>query len=231
MQERNIKIFWPAIGKKEDIIPKIEELFWPADKSRPFIGEGSLVDEFERKIMEKFDMDYVLYTNSGTAALMLALIGVGVKAGDEVITTAMTCTATNTPILERQAIPVFADVKYETGNIDPADIERRITDKTKAMMIVHWGGYPCDMDEINEIAKKHNLKVISDGAHSIGATYKGRAIAQTADYTMFSLQAIKQWNTVDGGLLGIKMKKSRKDLIKLSQDPEIRYLFRISLHT
>jgi len=99
------------------------------------------------------------------------------------------------------ARPIFADIQYETGNIDPASIEEKITDKTKAIMPVHWAGYPCDMDEINQIAKEYDLVVIEDAAHALGATYKGEPIGSISDFTAFSFQAIKHLTTGDGGAL------------------------------
>tara|TARA_Y100000310_G_scaffold329947_1_gene400690 strand:- start:14233 stop:15582 length:1350 start_codon:yes stop_codon:yes gene_type:complete len=218
--KRDIKMFWPAVPKKEDLLPGIEKLLWPEDGGRPFIGEGPLVQSFENACMEKWGMDYVLFTNSGTSALDLALLGAGVKANDEVITTALTCTATNLPILRQQATPVFADVQYKTGNICPKSIREKITDKTKALMFVHWGGLPCDMDEINDIASEYDLSVIADGAHALGATYHGKPISDFADYTMFSLQSIKQLTTIDGGLLNILFKNSTEEQIKLIQNPK-----------
>jgi len=166
-----------------------------------WIGEGDTVKQFEAALRERFGFRYCLLLNSGTAGLRLALAVAGVGPGDEVITTAMTCTATNTPILEQYAVPVFADVQWGTGNIDPDDIEKRITERTKAIMCVHWGGYPCDLDEIHAIARRHGLPVIEDAAHALGAHYRGRPIGTVSPFTMFSFQAIKQLTTVDGGLL------------------------------
>lgn len=168
-----------------------------------WIGEGPRVQEFEEALNTQFGFRYSVALNSGTAALRLALAMAGVGPGDEVITVAQTCTATNMPILEQFATPVFADICYDTGNINPGDIEHRITEKTRAIMCVHWGGYPCEMDEIMAIAHKHELPVIVDGAHALGATYHGEAVGAIADYTMFSFQAIKQLTTGDGGLLTI----------------------------
>jgi len=166
-----------------------------------WIGEGPRVKEFERKLQARFGFVHVLALNSGTAGLRLALALAGVGPGDEVLTTAMTCTATNTPILEQFATPVFADVQYLTGNINPDDLEHRITEKTKAIMVVHWAGYPCDMDQIGYIADKYNLPVIEDAAHALGAMYQGLPVGCISRFTMFSLQAIKQLTTGDGGLL------------------------------
>ena len=226
MNKKNVKLFWPALPQKEDIFPRLEEILWPKEDKRPFIGEGDLVDKFEEKCSNKFGFDYVLFTNSGTSALDLALLGANVNKGDEVITTPLTCTATNLPIIGRQAKPVFADVQYETGNINPDDIEDKITKKTKAIMVVHWGGYPCDMEEINGISKRHNLPIISDCAHALGATYHGKPLYEFADFNMFSLQSIKQMTTIDGGLLAVPFKNSKRNLVKMSQDPKIRKTLR-----
>jgi dTDP-4-amino-4,6-dideoxygalactose transaminase len=143
----------------------------------------------------------VLTLNSGTSALMLALRLANVGPGDEVISTAMTCTATNEPIMAMGANIVWADINPNDGNIDATDVERKITPKTKAIIGVHWGGYPCDMDELNRIGKKYNVKVIEDAAHAFGALYKGRKVGSMSDFTTFSFQAIKHMTTVDGGAL------------------------------
>ena len=165
------------------------------------IGEGETVKEFEAALCSRFGFRHALLLNSGTAGLRLELAVAGVRPGDEVITTAMTCTATNTPILEQYARPVFADIQYETGNIDPADIEHRITEKTKAIICLHWGGYPCDLEEIHTVASNYDLPVIEDAAHALGATYHGWNIGTYSHFIMFSFQAIKTLTTVDGGLL------------------------------
>jgi dTDP-4-amino-4,6-dideoxygalactose transaminase len=166
-----------------------------------FIGQGKKVDEFEKKLGEYFGNNKVLTLNSGTSGLHLALRLAGVGIGDEVITTAMTCTATNMPILAAGAKIVWADINPISGLIDPKSIEKKITPKTKAIIMVHFGGIPCDITQINAIAKKYNLKTIEDGAHAIGAEYKSSKIGNHSDFVMFSLQAIKHFTTVDGGLL------------------------------
>jgi perosamine synthetase len=124
-----------------------------------------------------------------------------VGPSDEVILAPQTFIASAITIVQVGAKPVFADIQYNTGNIDPADIEHRITPRTKAIMAVHWGGYPCDMAEIQAVADKHGLIVIEDAAHSPGATYQGRAIGSISDFTCFSFQAIKHLTTGDGGAL------------------------------
>ncbi len=166
-----------------------------------FIGQGKKVDEFEEKLGNYFGNNKVLTLNSGTSGLHLALRLCNVGFGDEVITTAMTCTATNMPILAAGAKIVWADINPITGLIDPDDIKKKITKKTKAIIMVHFGGIPCDIEAINKIAKENGIKTIEDGAHAIGAEYKGKKIGNHSDFTMFSLQAIKHFTTIDGGLL------------------------------
>ncbi len=168
-----------------------------------WIGEGPRVKLFEDRLELVLGVDFALALCNGTAGLRLALAMCNVGPGDEVITTAQTCTATNMPILEQFATPVFADIQYCTGNIDPQDIEHRITDKTKAIIVVHWAGYPCDLDEIHRIAHYHGLPVIEDAAHALGASYKGQPIGTISAFTMFSFQAIKQLTCGDGGLLTV----------------------------
>jgi dTDP-4-amino-4,6-dideoxygalactose transaminase len=175
-----------------------------------FITQGSKVDEFEKKLIPWVDNKNILTLNSGTTALHLALKLADIKPEDEVISTPMTCAATNTPIMASRAKIVWADINPKTGNIDPNSIESLITKKTKAIMCVHYGGYPCDLDEVNAIAKKHRLKVIEDAAHAFGAEYKGRKIGSISDFTEFSFQAIKHLTTVDGGLLACKSERDYK---------------------
>lgn len=175
-----------------------------------WIGQGIKVDKFEDELKERLRNLYVLTLNNGTAGLHLALRLAGVGYKDEVITTPMTCLATNMPILACGAFPVWTDIDPNTGNIDPAKIEENITAKTKAIICMHFGGYPCNLDEINQIAKKHNFKVIEDAAHALGAEYKGNPIGSHSDFVMFSLQAIKHINTIDGGLLCCKEERDYK---------------------
>jgi dTDP-4-amino-4,6-dideoxygalactose transaminase len=193
-----------------------------------YIGQGPKVEEFENQLKKYFNHDYVQTVNSGTSALHLALqllqkpikynktyegiIGYetewpGLQPGDEVLATAMTCTATNWPILAHGLKIKWVDVDPETLNMDLDDLARKITPTTKAIMLVHWGGYPNDLDKIRKIQDKayhmYGFKpaVIEDGAHSFGSTYKGKPIGTYGNLTMFSLQAIKHITSVDGGLL------------------------------
>jgi len=169
-----------------------------------YITQGQKVDEFEGRLADFFGTPNVVSLNSGTSALTLAMRVAGIGPGDEVITTAMTCTATNLPVLSLGASLVFADVDPITGNINTESIEKLITKKTKAILFVDWGGMPADLDQIVSIARAHDLKVIEDAAHAFGAEYKGKKVGAISDFTCFSLQAIKHITTGDGGILTCK---------------------------
>lgn len=180
-----------------------------------FISAGSKADEFESKLAEKLSMKRPVTVNSGTSALHLALVSAGVTYGDEVILPSQTFIASGLAIMYQGAKPVFADINYMTGNIDPESIKSKITNKTKAIMVVHWGGYPCDMDEIKKIADDNNLVVIEDAAHALGSSYKGKSIGSISDYTCFSFQAIKHLTCGDGGAVCSLTDENEKRLKKL----------------
>jgi len=200
MPERSIRMY--CVHDPETVIDKFTET-WRSG----YVAEGPKVSEFEKEFAKKFNLEYVVALNSATSGLRLAYALACVGPGDEVITTPYTMVATNTTILEQFAKPVFADVQYETANIDPQDIEHRITEKTKAITCVHWGGYPCDMEEIHEIASDHGLPVIEDAAHALGSMYKDKPIGSISDFTVFSFQAIKHITTGDGGMLSVREKE------------------------
>lgn len=166
-----------------------------------YITQGPRVEEFEGRVAQFLGTEHVVALNSGTSALTLALRLAGVGPGDEVISTAMTCTATNLPVLSLGGTLLFADADPISGNISAESIEKLITPKTKAILFVDWGGMPADLDEIMGVARAHDLKVVEDAAHAFGAEYKGKKVGQIADFTCFSLQAIKHITTGDGGLL------------------------------
>tara|TARA_R100000808_G_C2155541_1_gene168592 strand:- start:15682 stop:16818 length:1137 start_codon:yes stop_codon:yes gene_type:complete len=169
-----------------------------------FINEGEKVLQFQSKLADYFGTSQVVLTNSCTSSLTMALHAAGVTRGDEVITTAMTCVATNMPIMQLGAQPVWADINFNTGNIDPGEVEKLINDKTKAILCVNWAGLPCDMTSLNVICKKYNIKLILDAAHSLGTTYENQDISHYADFTCYSFQAIKHITTGDGGALVVK---------------------------
>ncbi len=188
------KVFMPE--NIDEVIEPLREVL-----KSGWIGEGPKVQQFEKEIGEFLGAENVTALNSCTSALHLALRLCDVGIGDEVITTPMTCMATNEPIVLTGATPVWADVQPDTGNIDPESIRRKISVRTRVIMVVHWGGYPCDLDEINAIAREHGLKVIEDCAHAWGAEYHGKKIGTHSDFACFSLQAIKHFTTGDGGAL------------------------------
>ena len=169
-----------------------------------WIGEGPKVIAFEKAIGKKIQNKYTIALNSGTSALHLSLLVAGVTKDDEVITSAQTMLATTQAILAVGAHPVYADVQYLTGIIDPSDIEKRITKRTKAILTVDWSGYPCDYHEILAIAKKHRLVVIEDAAQALGATYMGKPVGCICPITCFSFQAIKTLTVGDGGMMVVK---------------------------
>lgn len=164
-----------------------------------FLSEGKLVKEFENELSQQLGLVHPIAVNSGTSALHLATLLAGVQPGDEVICPAQTFVASALAILYAGGIPVFADIEYETGNICPHSILSKVTEKTKAVMPVHWGGYPCDMDAIHKIADAHELVVIEDAAHALGSTYKKQPVGSLSNFTCFSFQAIKHLTTGDGG--------------------------------
>lgn len=166
-----------------------------------YIGQGPQVDRFERELASLLAVRSVVTVNSGTSALQLALRLAGAGPGTEVITTPMTCGATNLPILAAGATPVWADIDPLTGLIDPDSVRRLLSPATKAIMLVDWGGNPCRLDAIQEIARSAGVATIQDAAQALGAVYKGRGIATWSDFTCFSFQAIKQITTGDGGAI------------------------------
>lgn len=166
-----------------------------------YIGQGPKVDAFEKALVPWLGHPNILSLNSGTSALYLGLKLVGVGYQDEVISSPMTCMATNTPVIDHKAKLVWADIDPWTGNIDPVDVERKITSRTKAIVAVHWGGYPCELNELLRVSKKYGIPLIEDAAHSFGASYQTRKIGSLSPFTAFSFQAIKHLTTIDGGAL------------------------------
>jgi len=165
------------------------------------IAQGPKNAEFEKRLAEFFGNDNLATTNAGTSALTLALKCAGVGHGDQVISTPMTCVATNTPILNVGADIVWADVDPRTGNISPRDIRNKMSRNIKAIMYVHLGGQPAEIDEIKDIAFEWNVPIIEDAAHAMGAKYEHMLIGNHSDYVCFSFQAIKYLTTGDGGLV------------------------------
>lgn len=196
--DEGIVLFHPHIPKNaNNYISRVLESRW--------VGQGPMVDKFEKSFSAKFlDSAPPLSTGSGTDALHLAYLLAGIKPDDEVIVPLFTCTATSIPLLYIGAKPILTDINPTTLNISPEAIRNNLTEKTKAIVCVHYGGLPCDMAEIHAIAAEHNIPVIEDAAHALGAQYDGKHIGTLSDFTMFSFQAIKHLTTGDGGLLTFK---------------------------
>lgn len=170
-----------------------------------WIGQGPRVEEFEQRFLDRFCGGLPgVAVGSGTDALHLSYLLAGIQPGDEVIAPVFTCTATNIPLLYCGANIKFADVEPDTLNIDVEHIRSLINEKTRAIVCVHYGGLPCDMDPIRAIADDFGIPVIEDAAHAVGARYKGRSVGTISDFTMFSFQAIKHITTGDGGLLAFQ---------------------------
>jgi dTDP-4-amino-4,6-dideoxygalactose transaminase len=237
-----------------------------------FIGQGAIVDQFEKNLADYFKNDNVLTLNSGTSGLHLALHMLktpanyidsydgmmyrerhwpGIEAGDEVLATALTCTASNFPILANGLKIKWVDIDATTLNMDLDDLERKITERTKVIMLVHWGGYPNDLDRIKQIQERAYIRfgfmpmVIEDGAHSFGSKYKNQRLGNHGNIVMYSLQAIKHVTSVDGGLLvlpdrdlysrgkllrwyGIDRESNRKDFRCEADIPEWGFKFHMN---
>ncbi len=179
----------------EDIASVVEAL--KGDR----VTQGPRVDEFERKVAECCGAKYAVAVASGTAALHAACAVVGISNGDEAITTPITFAATANVIVHCGGKPVFADIRDDTLNIDPDEIRRRISPRTKVILPVDFAGHPADLDEIKAIAKERNLIVIEDACHALGAEYKGRKIGSLSDMTVFSFHPVKHITTGEGGMI------------------------------
>ena len=188
------------------------------------ISQSSSVAAFEKKFAEFTGANYALACNNGTASLDCALFSAEVKPGDEVIVPSYTFWATVAPIVAEHAVPVFCDVDPETFCIDPKDIERKITSKTKAIMLVHVWGNPCDMDSIMTIAKKHGIRVIEDCSHAHGAKYRGISVGLHGDVGCFSLQASKLLPAGEGGVLVTNNRECYERAVALGQYDRIMKL-------
>ncbi|WDV46155.1 UDP-4-amino-4,6-dideoxy-N-acetyl-beta-L-altrosamine transaminase [Clostridiaceae bacterium M8S5] len=180
---------------EEDIKAVIEIL--KAD----YITTGPKVAEFEQKFASYVGAKYAVAISNGTAALHAACHAAGIREGDEVITSPITFAASANAVIYCKGTPVFADINTETYNIDVEDIKRKITNKTKAIIPVHFTGQPCDMDELLKLADEYNLKIIEDASHALGATYKDSMIGCISDMTTFSFHPVKHITTGEGGMI------------------------------
>lgn len=166
-----------------------------------WVGTGPKVAAFEKQFAEYVGAEHAVAVSSCTAALHLSLLAAGIGAGDEVITTPLTFAATANAIVHTGATPVFADVDRETQNIDPKAIEQAVTERTKAIIPVHFAGYPCDVASISSIAKNAGAVVIEDAAHCIEGTSGGRHVGSISEATCFSFYVTKNITTIEGGMI------------------------------
>ena len=189
-----------------------------------FLTTGPAVAEFEAALAKMAGTPYAVAIANGTAALHAAVAAAGIGPGDEVITSPITFAASANCALYVGATPVFADIDPQTYNIDPDDVERKITARTKAIIPVHYTGQPCDMERLDEIAKRNGLVLIADGAHAVGASYKGTAVGGLADMTTYSFHPVKQVTTGEGGAIVTTDKRLYEALISfrshgITRDP------------
>lgn len=191
-----------ATGKRFGL-EEARELLEALEQNTLFYHFGHKVKQFLADFNEMYGAKYSVATSSGTAALHVALGAAGVSAGDEVITSPITDQGTVIGILYQNAVPVFADLDPHSYNMTAEAIEKKITSRTKAILVVHLAGNPCDMDPIMELAGKHNLKVIEDCAQSYLTTYKGRLTGTIGDYGCFSTNDFKHISTGDGGMVTV----------------------------
>jgi len=196
--------------------PHIRKEFLPA--FRPFLEAGELREvidtlesdwistgpkthAFEEQFKNYVGAQFAVAVSSCTAALHLSLAASGIGPGDEVITSPLTFAATANVVIHQGAKPIFADIDKETNNVAPESVEKNLTERTKAIIPVHYAGHPCEMEEIERIAKEHNLLIIEDAAHALAASYKNRTIGTLGDATCFSFYATKNITTGEGGML------------------------------
>ncbi|MFJ7950809.1 UDP-4-amino-4,6-dideoxy-N-acetyl-beta-L-altrosamine transaminase [Lysinibacillus sp. NPDC096418] len=179
-----------------------------------YLTTGPTIASFEQEVANYVDAKYAVAFSNGTAALHGACFAAGISEGDEVITTPITFAASANCIRYEGGIVVFADINEDTYNIDPIEIEKNITPRTKAIIPVHFTGQPVQLDEIQAIAKKHNLIVIEDAAHALGAEYKGRKIGALSDMTMFSFHPVKHVTTGEGGVITTNSEYYYKKLLQ-----------------
>jgi perosamine synthetase len=217
----DVPIARPVIGREEiKAVKKVLE--------SGMLVQGERVFDFGSRFSEYVGTKYGVPTSSGTTALMSGLKSLGIKKGDEVITSPFTFIASSNSILFQGARPVFADIDKETFNIDPGLIEEKITRRTKALLIVHLYGNPCEMDSILRICREHNLLLIEDCAQAAGAEYRGKRVGSFGDLSIFSFYPTKNMTTAEGGMiLTDKEDVARKASIIINQGQEGQYEHKI----
>lgn len=188
-----IPVTKPFLPPKEDYDKLINQVW----KRTWLTNNGPLVNELELKLKEYLGLDYLLYTTNGTIAIQIAIKALGLHG--EIITTPFSYVATSSSIVWENCKPIYADIDRDRLTIDPNEIENLITDKTTAILATHVYGIPCHVEEIEAIAKKHNLKVIYDAAHAFGVSYRGKSLLEYGDISTLSTHATKLFHTIEGG--------------------------------
>jgi dTDP-4-amino-4,6-dideoxygalactose transaminase len=211
----------PSIGEAE--IAEVE-----ACLRSGWLSTGPRAMRFEQELAARLGVRHALGASSGTAALHLAVLAAGIGPGDEVVTTPMTWVSTANVVLHAGARPVFVDVEPGTLNLDVTRLERALTQRTKAILPVHFAGLPCDQDALRDVARRHGLAIIEDAAHALGASYRGRPIGTFGDATMFSFHPAKNLTTGEGGALvtdsdEIAARAKRLRFHGIEQTPESRF--------
>jgi perosamine synthetase len=203
-----IQLFKPDIGDEE--IAAVEEVLRSG-----WIGLGPKTAAFEEEFAGRVSSRFAVALNSGTAALHLALLVAGVGPGDEVIVPSLTFVSTVAAVLYVGATPVFADVCPDTLCVDPRDIEDRVSERTRAIIPVHYAGHPCDMDAILALARRHSATVVEDAAHACGAVHRGHRVGSLSDLTCFSFHAVKNLTCGEGGMITLSNKDWDRRLRRL----------------
>lgn len=192
---RNIPVYEPLLGDKEkEYVMECLDTNWIS-------SNGKFVNKFEEEFAKYLGVSHATAVSNGTVAIHLALMALGIKAGDEVIVPSFTYVATANSIMYVGATPVFVDSKLDDWQVDPDDIEKKITEKTKAVIVVHLYGHPCNMKAIVDICKKHNLKLIEDCAEAIGSEFEGEKVGTFGDVACFSFFGNKTITTGEGGMV------------------------------
>ncbi len=192
--EPRIRLAAPTLGDSE--LEAVRAVF-----SSGYLTNGPATDRFERSFAARHSCDHAVAMANGTVALAAIYLALGIREGDEVIVPSMTFISTATSVLHVGAVPVFADVNPETFNIDPVDVARRLSPKTKAIVAVHYGGQPADLDELSNLAEDAGISLIEDAAEAHGATYRGRPVGSFGDAAMFSFTPTKNITMGEGGVV------------------------------
>lgn len=207
-KQQFIPVFQPDYDRRE--IKAVSEVL-----KSGWIGLGPKTEEFEKRFAQYVGAPFAIALNSATAALHLSLLAAGIGKGDEVIVPSLTFVSTAHAVLYVGAKPVFADIQKDTLCIDPADVMKKITKKTRAIIPVHYGGHPSDMDTFNTIANEHKITIIEDASHACGSVYHDKKIGSISPFTCFSFHAVKNLATGDGGMITVNDKTIAEHLRRL----------------